>query len=255
MTQGSFGLASIIKASKTRTIGRNVLYYPSLPSTMDKARSLLQAGIGVGTVVLAGQQTAGKGRLGRKWLSSPDSSLLLSVILRPAPLQLPLLNMIAGLATVHSIEEVVGLKASIKWPNDVLISGKKVAGILMQNVFEGGELRASIVGIGINVNLDASSFPEISAVATSLSGESGRDLHPWQLLPSLLRQFDQFYDELGNGRAIYERWLSGVETLGKVVQVRCGDSVEEGYAASINEDGSITLRRSDGSLVTLVTGE
>ncbi|MBL7120333.1 MAG: biotin--[acetyl-CoA-carboxylase] ligase [Dehalococcoidia bacterium] len=246
---------SIFKGLSTRLIGRNILYYPSLPSTMDTAREMARDGMCEGTVILAAEQTAGKGRRGRKWVSPPEGSISLSIILHPSPSQLPQLNMVAGLATVNCIERATGLKPVIKWPNDVLLNGKKVSGILMENIFEGGELKAAIVGIGLNVSLDVSSFAEISAIATSLSTELGRELSPGEVLPLLLRELDQTYRDLQSGADIYERWLARVETLGKVVRVKSGDSVEEGYAESINADGSITLRHSDGSLVTMVTGE
>jgi len=163
--------------------------------------------------------------------------------------------MVAGLATVRSIEKVSGLKPLIKWPNDVLLNGKKVSGILMENIFEGGELKAAIVGIGINVKLDAPSFAEISAIATSLSTESGRGISPGEILPSLLEELEQFYQELQDRGTIYERWLAQVETLGKLVRVKSGDVVEEGYAESIGTNGSLMLRRLDGSLTRVVTGE
>lgn len=250
---------SIFKGLNTRLIGRNILYYPSLPSTMDTARKMARDGMCEGTVILAAEQTAGKGRRGRKWFSAPEGSISLSVILYPSPPQLPQLNMVAGLATVNCIEKATGLRPVIKWPNDVLLNGRKVAGILMENIFEAGELMTAIVGIGLNVSFDVSSFAEISAIATSLSAELGRELSPGEVLPLLLRELDQTYQDLQSGADIYERWLARVETLGKVVQVKSGgspgDSVEEGYAESINADGSITLRRSDGSLVTIVTGE
>ena len=248
---------SVLKGSNAGFIGRNILYFPSLPSTMDTAKRMAKEGMGEGTIVLASQQTGGRGRLGRTWLSSPDSSILLSVILRPDVSQLPQLNMVAGLATVHSIEKATGLKPVLKWPNDVLLNGKKVCGILMENVFEGGELKAAIVGIGLNVRLDTSRFAAISATATSLSKELGREMSPWEILPFLLKELEQSYRELQGGGSIpiYEKWLARVETLGKVVRVKSGDSVEEGYAESINFDGSIMLRRSDGSLIKVVTGE
>jgi len=246
---------SILKGFNTRLVGRNILYYPSLPSTVDVAKKMAKEGVCEGTVVLAGQQTAGRGRLGRTWLSSPGSSILMSVVLRPELAQLPRLNMMVGLAVVHSIEKVTGLRPEIKWPNDILINGKKVSGILVENTFDGRNLQASIASVGLNVRLDVPSFSEISALATSLSGELGRDLSPWDVLPSLIKAIDRLYGELQGGGPIYERWLARVETLGKVVQVKSGDSLEEGYAESIGPDGSIVLRRSNGSLVTVVTGE
>jgi len=222
---------------------------------MDMAKRMAKEGMGEGTVIIAGEQTAGRGRLGRKWLSPPGSSLSLSIILRPTLPQLPQLNMAACLATVQSIEKVSGLKPSIKWPNDVLLNGKKVSGILMENIFEGGELKAAILGIGINAKFDALAFPEISAIATSLSTESGRGISPGEILPSLLEEFEQFYQELQGGRTVFERWLARVETLGKLVRVKSGDTIEEGYAESINANGSLILKRPDGSLITVVTGE
>ena len=222
---------------------------------MDMAKRMAKEGMGEGTVIIAGEQTAGRGRLGRKWLSPPGGSLSLSIILRPTLPQSPQLNMAACLATVQSIEKVTGLKPTIKWPNDVLLNGKKVSGILMENIFDGGELKATILGIGINAKFDALAFTEISAIATSLSTESGREISPEEILPSLLEEFEQIYQELQGGRKIYERWLARVETLGKLVRVKSGDTIEEGYAESINPNGSLILRRLDGSLITMVTGE
>jgi len=222
---------------------------------MDMAKRMAKEGMGEGTVIIAGEQTAGRGRLGRKWLSPPGGSLSLSIILRPTLPQLPQLNMAACLATVQSIEKVSGLKPTIKWPNDVLLNGKKVSGILMENIFDGGELKATILGIGINAKFDALAFTEISAIATSLSTESGREISPEEILPSLLEEFEQIYQELQGGRKIYERWLARVETPGKLVRVKSGDTIEEGYAESINPNGSLILRRLDGSLITMVTGE
>jgi BirA family biotin operon repressor/biotin-[acetyl-CoA-carboxylase] ligase len=248
---------SALRGSNTRLIGWNILYFPSLSSTMDMARRMAKEGMEEGTIVLASQQTSGRGRLGREWLSFPDSSILLSIIFRPKVPQLPQLNMVAGLATVHSIEKATGLKALLKWPNDVLLNGKKVCGILMENIFEGGELKAAIVGIGLNVRLDTSRFGAISATATSLSKELVREVSPWEILPFLLKELERSYRELqgGGSTLIYEKWLACVETLGKVVRVKSGDSVEEGYAEAINLDGSIILRRSDESLIRVVTGE
>ena len=222
---------------------------------MDVAKRMAREGMGEGTVIIAGEQTAGRGRLGRKWLSPRGSSISLSIILRPTLPQLPQLNMAACLATVQSIEKVSGLKPTIKWPNDVLLNGKKVSGILMENIFEGGELKVTILGIGINAKIDALAFNEISAIATSLSTESGREISAGEILPSLLEEFEQIYQELQSGGNIYEKWLARVETLGKLVRVRSGDIVEEGYAESINTNGSLMLRRLDGSLITIVTGE
>lgn len=247
--------ASILKSSSTNLIGQRILYYPSIPSTMDIARKMVTEGIGEGTVVVAGEQTEGKGRLGRRWLSPPGTSLSLSIILRPTVTLLPQLNMVASLAVVQSVERIAAINPVIKWPNDVLISGKKVSGILIESIFEGNDLEAAIIGIGINVKLDPSSFPEIAAIATSLSIESGGEISRRKMLYLLLEEFEKVYQGLRRGEPIYERWLARLETLGKLIQVRWGDAIEEGYVDSINTDGSLVLKRRDGSLITVVAGD
>lgn len=246
---------SIIKYSKTRFIGKRILYYPSIPSTMDVARKMVKEGAEEGTVIVAGEQTSGRGRLERKWLSPPGTSLSLSVILRPALKILPQLNMAASLAVVQCVERITTLKPVIKWPNDVLINSKKLSGILIDSIFQGNELEAAIIGIGINVKLNPSSFPDISNIATSLSVEMKREVSRREVLFSLVEELDKVYHGLTEGEPVYERWLTRVETLGKLVQVKWRDTIEEGYVESVNADGSLVLKRHDGSLITMVAGE
>lgn len=245
----------VLKDLHAATVGRTILHYPSLPSTMDLARKLAAEGMLEGTAVLCDQQTEGRGRQGRKWFDSPASSLLLSVVFRPTVEQLPELNMLASMAIVLTIDRVAGIKSAIKWPNDVLIEGRKVAGILVENIFEGNALLASIVGVGINVNLDVSAHPDIAAIATSLSAELGRELGRDEVLRPLLEEMDALYQAVKRREDVYGRWLPHVETVGKNVRIRTGKTLEEGFAQSVNPDGSITLRRPDGSLVTIATGE
>ena len=245
----------VLKDLKTAIVGRNILYYRTLPSTMDFAKRLAKEGIGEGVVVLCDEQTEGRGRQGRKWFASASSSILMSVIFRPTLEQLPQLNMLASLAIVLTIEKVAGIKSAIKWPNDVLIGGKKVAGILMENVFEGEALQAAIVGVGLNVSLDVSAYPEIAPIATSLSTELGKELNRDDVLRTLLQEMDALYQAVKRNKDVYHQWLARVETLGKTVRIKSGKSVEEGLAQSIGPDGSLTLRRADGSLVTIATGE
>ncbi len=246
---------SILKRPHADIIGRSILYYPVLPSTMDMAKKMAKEGMDEGAVIIAGEQTEGRGRLGRKWVAPPDSSLSLSIILRPDMNQLPQLNMMASLAVVQSIQNVTGLRPLIKWPNDVLLNGKKVSGILIENVFEGAELRAAIVGIGININLDPSSFPEIASIATSLSIEAHRDVSPHAVLTSFLDAFEELYKELREGGNVYKKWLPFVETVGKTVRVKSGEAIEEGYVESIDANGSLILRKSDGRRLTMIAGE
>jgi BirA family biotin operon repressor/biotin-[acetyl-CoA-carboxylase] ligase len=245
----------VLKGLNTTIVGRSILHYPTLPSTMDFAKKLAREGMGEGVVVLCDKQTEGRGRQGRKWFASPSSSILMSVIFRPTLKQLPQINMLASLAIVLTIEKVAEIKSTIKWPNDVLINGKKVAGILMENIFEGDALQAAIVGVGLNISLDVSAYPEIASIATSLSAKARRDFNRDDILRTLLEETDALYQAVKRNEDVYHRWLPYVETLGKTVRIKSGQSVEEGLAQSINPDGSITLRRADGSLVTIATGE
>jgi len=166
----------VLKGPTGGLVGRNILYYPRLTSTMEMGKQLAKQGMGEGTVIIAGEQTEGRGRLGRTWVSPPEGSISLSVILHPSMAQLPQLNMVASLATLWSIKRVTRLNPLIKWPNDILLNDKKVSGILIENAFEGGDLKAAIVGIGINVSFDPASFPEIASIATSLSVEACKDV-------------------------------------------------------------------------------
>lgn len=222
---------------------------------MDVARSLAVGGAEEGTVVMAEEQTAGRGRLSRRWLATPGSSLLLSVVLRPPLEKLTALNMVAALAVVRAIQQVTGLAASIKWPNDVLIDGNKVCGILVESDIAKEVVNWVIVGIGLNVNLDVSTLPGLEAPATSLSAALGCQVSRTELLHTLLQQFDELYRALLQGQPVRQQWLERLNTLGKEVTVRLGNSVEQGVAESVDEQGSLLLRRTDGSLTVIVAGD
>ncbi len=239
---------------KTRFIGRRLFYYPSLSSTMEAAKEAAKKGVEEGAVVIAGEQVAGKGRLGRTWLS-PKGSLAISIVLRPHLKHLPQLIMIASLAVVYAIKKVSGLQAQIKWPNDVLINGRKVCGILIENELVGTEVNFAIIGIGVNVNFAPSAFTEVSATATSLSYELGREVPHLGFVLVLLSEVERLYVEAQAGVPIYKDWRNHMETLGKWIQVKAGDTIEEGKAEATAEDGSLLLRRSDGSLATIVVGD
>ena len=158
--------ASITSNLATRFVGRRVIYYPSLASTNEVAKQEAQQGTAEGTVIVADEQTAGRGRIKRAWLT-PKGNIAVSVILYPSIASLPYLIMVASLAVVHSIEAVTGLKSQLKWPNDVLIKGKKVCGILIESKVRGDIVDYAIIGIGINVNLRLADFPAISPTSYS----------------------------------------------------------------------------------------
>jgi BirA family biotin operon repressor/biotin-[acetyl-CoA-carboxylase] ligase len=238
---------------KTERIGREIEYYPSLPSTMDTAREKARQAALEGTVVIAGEQTAGRGRLKRSWLS-PEGNIALSIILRPEVSALPYLIMIASLAVVQSIDYVTGQKTQIKWPNDILISGKKVCGILIENELKGNKVDFSIIGIGINTDLNVAGHEEIAGTAVSLKAQPNDDLR-LQLIRALFTEFEQLYLKLPEDKPIYEAWRKKLVTLGKHVKATWGTQIIEGVAEDVDETGALTIRRSDGTLFKVVAGD
>jgi BirA family biotin operon repressor/biotin-[acetyl-CoA-carboxylase] ligase len=169
--------------------------------------------------------------------------------------QLIRLTMVAALATSRCIEKATGLKTTIKWPNDVLIRGKKVSGILTESALRGQSVDWAVIGIGINVNFDPGAYAEIADIATSLSVELGREVSQLNVLVHLLMETEQLYLALRKGEPVCQEWREKLETLGKVVHVKTGTEVEKGLAESVDEDGALLLRRSDGTLVRIVAGE
>jgi len=254
MMEDSLSSASITNNLDTRFIGQRVIYYPRLTSTMDVAKREAQQGAAEGTIVVADEQTAGKGRLKRGWLS-PEGNIALSVILYPGLPYLPFLIMLASLAVVHSIEAVTGLKSQVKWPNDILINGRKVCGILIESEVRGNTVEYAIVGIGVNVNLRLSAFPEILSTATSLYDELGTEVSRLSLIQRLLVEIEKLYLSLPAGGSVYQEWRDSLVTLGKRVQVKTGKTVYKGIAESVASDGSLLLRQSDGSLTRIVAGD
>lgn len=254
MPEDSLSAESIRKDLGTRLIGREVLCYPTLSSTMTEAGEQARKGAAEGTVVLAGEQTAGRGRMNRAWLA-PGGNIALSLILYPDLSSLPSLIMVASLAVVGAIEAATGLKPGIKWPNDVLISGKKVCGILIENSLQGEAVNYSIIGIGIDVNLRLADFPEIQPVATSLADELGREVSRLEVVRSLLVEMDSLYLSVVSGGSVYEPWRDNMITLGRRVRVTEGETLYEGVAESVAPDGSLLLRETDGKLTRVVAGD
>ena len=238
----------------TRFVGQRIVYYPSLASTMEVAKREAQQGAAEGTVVLADIQTAGRGRMERVWLS-PGGNIALSLILYPPVSYLPYLIMLASLAVVHSIETATGLKPQIKWPNDILINGKKVCGILIESDVQGNSVSYSIIGIGININLKPADFPEIGPIATSLSHELGEDIPRLKVLRGLLRELEVLYLKLSDAESVFREWRDNLETLGREIDFKSGDIIYRGLAESVAADGTLLLRGADGRLSRIVSGD
>lgn len=255
MTDSPLSPSAISSGLPTQFVGRNVLYFASLPSTMDVAKQAARDGAPEGAIVVADEQTAGKGRLQRQWLTPPGSGIALSIILRPSLAHLRGLTMVASLAAVRAIKETTGLDARIKWPNDLLIRGKKVCGILIDSELQGEEVQAAVIGLGLNVNLAPFAVAGIADTATSLSAELGQEVSRLAVLRCLLVKVESYYVALRSGESLHEEWKSLLDTLGKWVTARVGDHVEEGKASDVDSEGSLILKQADGSLVTIVAGD
>jgi BirA family biotin operon repressor/biotin-[acetyl-CoA-carboxylase] ligase len=244
----------ITKGLNTRFIGQNVLYYHSLTSTNDIARQLALVKCPEGTAVIADSQTTGRGRLRREWVS-PQGNIAVTVVLYPSRKDLHFLTMLASLAVLYSIEKTTGLRCQLKWPNDVLIGGKKVCGILLESQASAESAEYAIIGVGINVNMKLAEYPEISAIATSLTDETGKDVSRVALLQNLFVEMEKLYLRLRAGESLLEEWREHLVTLGKSIHVRSGDEVFEGIAVAVAEDGSLMLRCADGRLMKFTAGD
>ncbi len=245
-------LARVENHLKTRSIGRRVVYLTSTHSTMDVARAEAEAGADHGTAVLAEEQSSGRGRFGRLWVSPSGKNIYLTLLLRPPLDALRSLSLVGPLAVAEAVEEIAGLATRIKWPNDVLVGGRKLCGVLIESELSGQEVRYSLVGIGVNVNFDIDESSEIAGIATSVKRELGRDVSREEVLAALLNRFEALYEDRA---AAFSGWRARLETLGREVTVRFREQVYEGVAEDVDADGNLILRRPDGSTLVLEAGE
>ncbi len=213
---------------------RRIHYYPAIDSTMRAA-----VGLEPGSVVLAGRQTAGQGRHGRGWHSEPGSGIYCSIVLKP----MPVLTLALGLATADAIARSTGMVCDLRWPNDVMLAGKKVAGILVQN---------AIAGIGINVN-HTSFPPELASEATSLRLHTGAPVSLTDVILALLLAVDRFV-EMDKDAIL--RLFTGASTYatGRRVTVAQHDGVIEGTTAGLDPAGFLIVRQDDGTDTLIVAG-
>jgi BirA family biotin operon repressor/biotin-[acetyl-CoA-carboxylase] ligase len=237
------------------TLTYQITTLASVGSTNDEAKRLAQEGAPEGTVVVATVQTAGRGRRGKVW-ASPAGNLFLSVVLRPpiAPSGAPPLSPALGLAVALAIEEVAPLAAELKWPNDVMVGGRKVAGILTESVVLGGKLVAVIAGFGINVGAELP--PELSGIGTTLSREAGRNVRKEEIQDALLASIAGIYRRfLGTGFAsIRSEWEDRDRLNGRTVAIDAGTRTVRGIARGISDDGALRIETSQG-VIELTTGE
>lgn len=238
--------------------GKRILHYFQAGSTNDIAMRLAEAGEAHGTVVIAERQTAGRGRAGRSWVSEKSAGIYCSVVLRPpiSPMHAPALTLVAGLAAHRAISEESGILADIRWPNDVMLDGKKVCGILTEMQAELSRVHFAVVGIGINVN--NSKMPaELSGIATSLRMETGRIHSRLRLLVSLLRQLDRDYNQFiaaGAAPILCRFAESSSYVQGKRVRITNESESYIGTTAGLEPSGILRVQREDGRVESILSG-
>jgi BirA family biotin operon repressor/biotin-[acetyl-CoA-carboxylase] ligase len=249
-----------IKAGlRTSLLGRRIAYHRELTSTQDAARSLAAQVADEGTIVIAETQVAGRGRIGRAW-ASPPGGIYLSIILRPdiEPSEALGFPLIAGVAVAQAIEQLTGLKPQLKWPNDIIVAGRKAGGILTEMSAEMDRINYIILGIGVNVNTERAHFPEeIEGIATSLRTECGKEVSRVQLVQGILAELESLYQvfQVSGFEPIRERWKARSCTIGARVSIRGAREQVEGEAIDIDEDGALILRKAGGALERVVAGD
>ena len=240
----------------TKILGKNIVYEDTVTSTMDVAFQLGMKGAAEGTVVCAESQTRGRGRLGRTWASPKGKGITFSILLRPKlpPLAVAKLTLLCGVAVSDAIKKITGLEVNIKWPNDILIENKKLAGILTELNAEMDRVKFVIVGIGLNVNTSGSQLPE---GATSLKNETKQTFSRVIVFQEILREIEKWYlaTHSEGFSSLLQRWKELSVTLGKWVKVTDPSGKYEGEAINIDEDGGLLIRQDSGVVVKKMAGD
>lgn len=237
-------------------IAWSAVVFDRVESTSDVLLRDEAAGAPEGRVVVAERQSRGRGRLGRRWESDSADGIYASLLLRPDLIfsQVHRLTILTTVAAAEAVEEVAGFSPKIKWPNDLVGSQGKLGGILTEVVAEGGRVRGGVVGIGLNVSQEIGAFPpELRGRASSLRIETERSFRRVEILAALLRRIAARYG--GDFAEIRRLWEWRCESLGKMVRVRQGEALLEGYALGLDEDGLLLLRTEAGAVVPLLAGE
>jgi len=250
-------LLSLVRG--TRVVGRDVHVFQETSSTNDVVDRLARDGVAQGAVVFAESQTKGRGRLGRKWVSPAGKGLWFSVLLRPElrPQDATQLTIIAATALARALRQYE-LAPRIKWPNDILMGQRKLAGVLTELAAEIDRIRYVILGIGINVNAMPTDFPhDVRAIATSLRIETGAEIRRAELAAAIMRELDFDYDRLCRGEfaIIADEWVEQCATLGQRVTIRVGERTVHGHAEALDDSGALLLRTTHGHLERIVGGD
>jgi BirA family biotin operon repressor/biotin-[acetyl-CoA-carboxylase] ligase len=244
----------------TEYIGKNIIYYDSIGSTNSKAKELAEIGQEHGTVIISEEQTSGRGRLGRNWVSPKYKGIWMSIILRPNIITENISQItLIGAAAVQKAIMKMGIKTSIKWPNDIVLNSKKVCGILTEMSGEIDHINYLVMGIGINVNLQEVDLPEeLKDVATSLTLESGKHIERKLLVANVLNVFEELYNDFvqtGNIKETIEICRENSMLIGKEIQLINRGKVTTAKAIDISNQGELVIENSNGTIEDIVSGE
>ena len=245
--------------AEIREMIREVLFFDKVSSTNRIALEMASDGLPGGIAILAETQTRGKGRLGRSWFSPPACNIIFSILLRPClPLrEYPLFSPATAIGVIDGLDSATSVKAGIKWPNDIVVGEKKLGGILLETG-AGGDQAALVIGLGVNVNLDQSNFPdELQSSATSLKEILGQELDRTALVIALFEGISRRVSELqtGSKTAVLQAVSTRCLTLGKKISVKTAQKTFEGWAEGIEEDGALRIRMGDQSRRRILIGE
>ncbi len=246
----------ILSGLETKVLGRDIVYFEEIPSTMSAAMDLAMTDSPEGTLVIAETQSKGKGRLGRSWVSPKGQGLYFSLILRPklSVRDVPLMTLMSAVAVSQTIREMTPLDAKIKWPNDILVSGRKLSGILMEMNADMDGIKFVILGIGLNVNTPLKQLPPNAA---SLKSETHKVYNRAEVLQRLLLNLETWYKIFVDQGpdAVLKQWRLWSDTLGRRIKIEDQQGVFEGKAVDIDEFGRLMLQDSDGKILRRMTGD
>lgn len=250
----------IARLPRRRIVGRDIQVFQETASTNDVVEKLARDGVKEGVVVFAESQTKGRGRLGRKWVSPAKKGLWFSVLLRPPirPVEATQLTVAAATALAHAIQKQTNLSPDIKWPNDLLLRGRKVAGILTELSAEVDRVKHIILGIGLDVNQSASDFPaDVRKLATSLKLECGQPIDRAELAAEILQELERDYARICEGgfAALADEWESRCTTIGQNVTIWIGARRVRGRAEALDDDGALLVRTEHGRLERIIGGD
>jgi BirA family biotin operon repressor/biotin-[acetyl-CoA-carboxylase] ligase len=256
----ALSLVELRQGLAAKRLGGIFHYFPELDSTNIYARQLAENGAREGEIVIAEAQTQGRGRLGRRWQSPPFANLYFSVILRPQlpPAHAPQITLMAAVALAETVESFIRQSSTIKWPNDILVGGKKLAGILTEAACDSERLHYVILGVGVNLNYRLAAMPdEIRARATSVAELNGKSVSRESFLRRLIHDLDRCYGELEEAgfSSLAPRWEAHFGLRGQRVRVENFDQNVTGWARGIDRDGALLVEDELGAVKRVIAGD